>query len=148
MRTVVAQLNAFQVLSRLSQESSFPEESINKHSKEFFSVFHSPDLLWNGVVYNYQHWYSYIMLNRNYGRSQWPRGLRHELHLPALTLGSWVRIPLEAWMTVRLFCVCGVLCVGSSFATGWFPSKESYLLRVKKSRDWKSGQYTCRYIDR
>jgi hypothetical protein len=34
-------------------------------------------------------------------RSQWPRGLRHELSSPAQTLGSWVWIPLEAWM-----CVC------------------------------------------
>jgi hypothetical protein len=29
------------------------------------------------------------------------RGLRHELSSPALTLRSWVRIPLETWM----FCV-------------------------------------------
>jgi hypothetical protein len=29
-------------------------------------------------------------------RPQWPRGLRHELSSPAQTLGSWIRIPLEA----------------------------------------------------
>jgi hypothetical protein len=33
-------------------------------------------------------------------RSQWPRGLRHELSSPAPTLGSWVRIPL------RHGCLC------------------------------------------
>jgi hypothetical protein len=29
-------------------------------------------------------------------QSQWPRGLRQEMSSPARTLGSWVRIPLEA----------------------------------------------------
>jgi hypothetical protein len=32
-------------------------------------------------------------------RSQWPRGLRHELSSPAEILGSWVRIQLKAWMS-------------------------------------------------
>jgi hypothetical protein len=34
------------------------------------------------------------------GRPQWPRGLRHELSSPVQTLGSWVRIPHEAWMSL------------------------------------------------
>jgi hypothetical protein len=34
------------------------------------------------------------------GRSQWPRGLSHELSSLARTLRSWVRIPLKAWMSV------------------------------------------------
>jgi hypothetical protein len=42
-------------------------------------------------------------------RSQWPRGLRHEPSSPSRTLRSWVRIPLEAWISVCvyfvLFCV-------------------------------------------
>jgi hypothetical protein len=38
-------------------------------------------------------------------RSQWPRGLRHEMSSPARTLGSWVRIPLKTWMFV---CLCSV----------------------------------------
>jgi hypothetical protein len=51
-------------------------------------------------------------------RSQWPRGLRHEPSSPARTLGSWVGIPLEAWMSyLRSLCVCVVLCVGSGLAT-------------------------------
>jgi hypothetical protein len=37
-------------------------------------------------------------------RSQWPRGLRHELSSPAPTLRSWIRIPL------RHGCLC-VFCV-------------------------------------
>jgi hypothetical protein len=51
-------------------------------------------------------------------RSQWPRGLRHELSSPAQTLGSWVRIPLEAWMSVCAYSVCAVLCAGSGRAMG------------------------------
>jgi hypothetical protein len=45
-------------------------------------------------------------------RSQWLRGLRHELSSPARTLGSWVQIPLEAWMSVCAFllCLCCSVC--------------------------------------
>jgi hypothetical protein len=39
------------------------------------------------------------------GRLQWPRGLRHELSSPARSLGSWVRIPLKAWMFVCAYSV-------------------------------------------
>jgi hypothetical protein len=42
--------------------------------------------------------------------------------MPTLPLGSWVRIPLKAWMfgmCMGLFCVCVVLCLGSGLATGW-----------------------------
>jgi hypothetical protein len=49
-------------------------------------------------------------------RSQWPRGLRHEMSSPAWTLGSWVRIPLEAWMFAFIQFVLS--CVGSGLATG------------------------------
>jgi hypothetical protein len=51
-------------------------------------------------------------------RSQWPRGLRHELSSPARQLGSWVRITFEAWMSVCVYSVSVVLCVGSGLATG------------------------------
>jgi hypothetical protein len=44
-------------------------------------------------------------------RSQWPRGLRHELSSLARKPGSWIRIPLKACMSVWvLFYVC-VACM-------------------------------------
>jgi hypothetical protein len=48
-------------------------------------------------------------------RSQWPRGVRHELSSFARTLGSWVRIPVEAWMSD---CVYFVFVLGSGLVTG------------------------------
>jgi hypothetical protein len=44
-------------------------------------------------------------------RSQWLRGLRHEPFAPVRTLGSWVRIPLEAWMSVCVYSVFVLFCV-------------------------------------
>jgi hypothetical protein len=52
-------------------------------------------------------------------RSQWPRGLRHEMSSPAWTLGSWVRFTLEEWMFVCVYAVFVLSCVGSGLATGW-----------------------------
>jgi hypothetical protein len=47
------------------------------------------------------------------------------------TLRSWVRIPIEAWMSVCLYCVCAVLCVGSAALRRTDPpSKESYRLCI------------------
>jgi hypothetical protein len=40
-------------------------------------------------------------------RSQWPRGLRRK-SASAWLLGSWVRIPLRAWMFVS--CVSMLCC--------------------------------------
>jgi hypothetical protein len=54
-------------------------------------------------------------------QSQWPSGLRHELSSFARTLGSSVRIPLKEWMSMCVYSVCVVLCVGSDLATGWSP---------------------------
>jgi hypothetical protein len=47
----------------------------------------------------------------NMGRSQWPRCLRHELLSLARKLGSWVRIPLMAWMSVCVYSVFMLSCV-------------------------------------
>jgi hypothetical protein len=45
-------------------------------------------------------------------RSQWPRGLRHELSSLARTLGSWARILFKAWMSVLcVFIVFVLFCV-------------------------------------
>jgi hypothetical protein len=43
--------------------------------------------------------------------SQWPRRLRNKLSSPARTLQSWVRIPLEAWMSVYVYSVLVLFCV-------------------------------------
>jgi hypothetical protein len=43
-------------------------------------------------------------------RSQWPRVLRHEVSPPAQTLVSWVRIPLEACMSVCVYSVFVLSC--------------------------------------
>jgi hypothetical protein len=60
-------------------------------------------------------------------RSQWPRGLSHELF--ARTLGSWVWIPLKTLISVCVYFVC-VLCVGRDLATGWSPFKEFHWLYI------------------
>jgi hypothetical protein len=39
----------------------------------------------------------------------------------ARTLGSWVRIPLEAWISLCVCCVFVLSCVGSGLATGSSP---------------------------
>jgi hypothetical protein len=41
-----------------------------------------------------------------YYRTQWLRGIRHEMYSPARTLGSWVRMSLRAWMSVFILCLC------------------------------------------
>jgi hypothetical protein len=49
----------------------------------------------------------------NKGRSQWPRGLGHELSSLGRMLGTWVRIPLKAWMSVLcafILCSCCSAC--------------------------------------
>jgi hypothetical protein len=51
---------------------------------------------------------NYVHLILFWGRSQWPRGLRHELSSLALTLGSLVQIPIKACISV---CVYSVICV-------------------------------------
>jgi hypothetical protein len=82
--------------------------------------------------------------------SQWPRGLRHELSSPAQTLGSWVRIPLKAWMPVRIYSVFVLSCMQvEALRRDDPPSKEFYRL-CKRSRNWKSSQGPtkgCRAMD-
>jgi hypothetical protein len=51
-------------------------------------------------------------------RAQLPRGLRHELPSLARTLGPWVRIPLEAWMSVLcafILCLFSPVCRQRSY---------------------------------
>jgi hypothetical protein len=93
--------------------------------------------------------------NHFHSRSQWPRGLRHEMSSPAWTLGSWVRIPLEAWLFAFILFVLS--CVSSGLATGWSlvqgvlpivytrkckitePHKEEAKARYGLERHWKGG---------
>jgi hypothetical protein len=60
-------------------------------------------------------------------QSQWPRGLRHEPFSPARTLGSWVRIPLEAWMSVCVYSVFVLFCVQEAVFDGLIPVQEVLL---------------------
>jgi hypothetical protein len=57
-------------------------------------------------------------LNKYLSRSQWPRCPRREPSSLARTLGSWVRIPLQVWMSVCVYSVFVILCVGSDLVTG------------------------------
>jgi hypothetical protein len=54
-----------------------------------------------------------VMILLRWSRSQWSRALRHELSSLARTVGSWVCISLETWMSVLI-----LPCVGSGLATG------------------------------
>jgi hypothetical protein len=67
-------------------------------------------------------------------RTRWPRGLRHEPSSLARSLRSWVRIPLEEWISVYAFMLC--LCY--SVATGWSPV-QGVIPTVYRLRNWKSG---------
>jgi hypothetical protein len=52
------------------------------------------------------------------GQSQLPCSMRHEMSSPAETLGSWVRIPLETWTSVRVSSVFALPCIGTGFVSG------------------------------
>jgi hypothetical protein len=84
-------------------------------------------------------------------RSQWPRGLRHELSSSARTLGSWVRIPLEASIAVCVYSVFVLFYLWiAALRRADPPSKEPYRL-CKRWRNWKSSQDPikgCRAIER
>jgi hypothetical protein len=55
--------------------------------------------------------YTRTTIMTDHSRSEWPRGLRHEPSSLARTLGSWVRIPLEAWMPVYIYSVFVLFCM-------------------------------------
>jgi hypothetical protein len=80
--------------------------------------------------------------------TSWPRGLRHKPSPPARTLGLWVRITLEAWMSVCVYSVCVVLCVGSGLAMGWSLVQGAlptvYRIKKLKKRPRFKGLYNHR----
>jgi hypothetical protein len=73
-------------------------------------------------------------------RSQWPLGLRQELPSLPRTVGSWVRIPLKAWISV---CIYSVFVLGSCLATGWSPV-QGVLPTLLGLRNWNE---TKRFTD-
>jgi hypothetical protein len=82
--------------------------------------------------------------------SQWPPGLRREISSLTRKLGSWVWIPLKAWMSVCAYSVFMLSCVGSGLATGW--SRIQGVLPIAyRLWNWKRGQGPtkgCRARDR
>jgi hypothetical protein len=60
------------------------------------------------------------------------RGVWHELSSLARTLGLWVRIPLEVWMSV---CVYSVFMLSSGLTTGW-SLVQGVLRNVLGLRNW------------
>jgi hypothetical protein len=70
----------------------------------------------------------HILFNKTRRRSQWPRGLRHEMSSPAQTLGSWVQTPLEARVSECFYSVFMLSCICTGLVTSSSPSKESYRL--------------------
>jgi hypothetical protein len=75
------------------------------------------------------------------GRSQWLRGLKHEQSSPARTMGSWVRIAHEAWMSVCAFilCLCCSVCKQQPY-DGLITRPRSFIDCIYRSRNWESGQ--------
>jgi hypothetical protein len=71
----------------------------------------------------------------------WPRGLRHELSSLTRKLGSWVRIPLKAWLSV-LVCVYSVFvlfCMQvEALRRADPPSTKTYQLCIGSGK-WKKG---------
>jgi hypothetical protein len=70
---------------------------------------------------------------------------RHEISSPAQTLGSRVRIPLEAWMYIRASSVLVLSCLGSGLATGLIsrprsPTNCLYDPYFQMNSDWKQAR--------
>jgi hypothetical protein len=67
-------------------------------------------------------------------RSQWPRGLWHELLSLARTLGSWVRVPLKGRMSVYVYLVFVAMCRWRPCVGADPPSEETYRLSKKERK--------------
>jgi hypothetical protein len=61
-----------------------------------------PEMVSKRLEYSWRLFFFYNFYNRRWQR---PRGLRYELSSLARTLGSWVRIPLKAQMSVYVYFV-------------------------------------------
>jgi hypothetical protein len=70
--------------------------------------------------------------------SEWPRGLRHGISSLARAVGSWARIPLEAWMFVCVYSVFVLSCMlVAALRKSDHPSKKSYRLSNNKIKKLK-----------
>jgi hypothetical protein len=69
-----------------------------------------------GITYRLMKFHSEVY--SYFCRSRWPRGLSHVLSSLARTLGSWLRIPLKSWMSVCVYSVFVLSCVGSGLVKG------------------------------
>jgi hypothetical protein len=95
---------------------------------EAFFSFGITSWIWNTL-------YIYIHVDLYICRSQRPRRLRHEISSLAQTLGSLVRIPLKAWVSVCDYSVFVLSCVFSSLATGW-STIQGVLSTALRLRNW------------
>jgi hypothetical protein len=85
-------------------------------------------LIWN-IIFG-THKYDVCSSDR---RSHWPCGLRHGPSLLTRTLGSWVLIPLKAWMSVCVYSVFVFFCMWvAALRRADPPSKEFYRLCTDK----------------
>jgi hypothetical protein len=126
------------------------QECSSEHTRRFPNTWDDWSLLFSIIIKwsVYLNLYVYVHIK---SRSQWPRGLRHELSSLAPTLGSWIRIPLNAWMSVCAFILCVLFCVQVA-ALRWadHSSKESSRLCKKDyetEEEARAQQRAVRAID-
>jgi hypothetical protein len=101
---------------------------------------------WIDLLSTYKSWLQ-ITTTLLQSRSQWTRGLKHERSSPTRTLGSWVRIPLEAWMSVCVYSLFVLFCVQVAVLRRADPlSKESSRL-CKRSRNWKAAKVQQKTVE-
>jgi hypothetical protein len=67
--------------------------------------------------------------------SQGQCGVRHGISSPAQTLESRVRIPLEAWLSAFILCLCCPVQVGA-YRRAVYPSEGSYQISEFINSEW------------
>jgi hypothetical protein len=90
----------------------------------------------------YSHNYLIYLREESLCRSQWPRGLWHELSSPARTLGLWVRNTLKAWMYVFILCLYMWQPSDGLISR---PRSPAECLRIKKMK-WNEAFHGCHML--